>query len=337
MADYSFIIPAHNAEKTIIDTIGSIEKHFPNAEIIVVENGSSDKTKLVVEECILDSQNIYLYESEKGVSAARNKGIIEATGKWIFFVDADDQWIGSQLKIEELLRKYEDTDLILFGYKKGKEDVLHDYHSMNQPLCGEELTKAKVWMMSRPTIRMTVWGKAFRREFLVSNNLYFDNSLCVSEDSEYLVRCLNTSRSMMISNMVAYDYCLREGSVTRSTSREKQNEYLQALEVVKRDIVDQNPAIRRAFMNYVIAHINLICVHEIFNCLIKKPWSQRVKDVHKLLNHEVVRIEIQKIKLRDVSDIQLLPAFLFKFHWYFLGGFICYLKSSQNRRKYINE
>ena len=90
----SVVIPAYNAETSITGTVQSIYREFQMAipyEIIVVENGSTDQTTRVVEKLAAQMTCVKLYHSEKGVSNARNAGIANASGKWLMFVDADDE------------------------------------------------------------------------------------------------------------------------------------------------------------------------------------------------------------------------------------------------------
>jgi glycosyltransferase involved in cell wall biosynthesis len=92
--DISVIIPMYNAEKFITNAISSIvaqEEHGLNYEIIVVDDGSSDKSREVVKN--LKNERIRLIELEKngGTAIARNAGLRLAKGEWIQFLDSDDR------------------------------------------------------------------------------------------------------------------------------------------------------------------------------------------------------------------------------------------------------
>ena len=113
----SFVIPACNAEKTIRRTIDSIiqSSFFIQSEIIIVENGSTDSTYDISNSYATNIENVYLYESEKGVSNARNLGIKKARGEWIVFVDADDSIYNKGLSAVPFLLKSCEVDLVLFN------------------------------------------------------------------------------------------------------------------------------------------------------------------------------------------------------------------------------
>ena len=89
----SIIIPAYNAEKYIKRAIDSVKAQtYPNWECIIVDDGSTDDTALVVTEETFKSENFHLwcFEENRGVAWARNFGIEKADGDAIFFLDADD-------------------------------------------------------------------------------------------------------------------------------------------------------------------------------------------------------------------------------------------------------
>lgn len=96
----SVIIPAFNAEKFIKDAIESVvSQTFQNFEILVIDDGSTDLTKEIVLS-IEDSRIKYIYKNNGGASSARNKGIENATGKYIAFLDYDDLWMPDKLQMQ---------------------------------------------------------------------------------------------------------------------------------------------------------------------------------------------------------------------------------------------
>ena len=106
MPTISIIIPAYNAEQTIIKTIESVQRQtFTDYEIIVIDDGSTDKTKDVVSK-IEDRRLKILTYQNAGAATARNRGIAEATAKYLAFIDADDLWTPDKLELQlEALQK----------------------------------------------------------------------------------------------------------------------------------------------------------------------------------------------------------------------------------------
>ena len=96
----SVIIPAHNAESYISRSVCSVlEQSYSDFEVIIVENGSTDRTMEICKQLSEKDRRIRVCQSEKGVSNARNKGLDLACGEWIFFLDADDWLEKESLKI----------------------------------------------------------------------------------------------------------------------------------------------------------------------------------------------------------------------------------------------
>lgn len=111
----SVIVPSYNRENTIKSCISSIqEQTYKNTEIIVVDDGSSDNTKNIINELIETDQRIILLslDCNEGAQSARNYGIRKATGKWIAFLDSDDEWIKDSLEKRLALINKEGTDAV---------------------------------------------------------------------------------------------------------------------------------------------------------------------------------------------------------------------------------
>lgn len=100
MPTISVIIPAYNAEQTILETIKSVRQQtFTDLEIIVLDDGSTDKTLELLQNVEDNRLKIFSYENS-GVSVARNRGITHATGEFISFIDADDLWTSDKLELQ---------------------------------------------------------------------------------------------------------------------------------------------------------------------------------------------------------------------------------------------
>ncbi|HEY9770127.1 MAG TPA: glycosyltransferase [Coleofasciculaceae cyanobacterium] len=98
MTTISAIVPAYNAERTILKTIESIRQQtYKNLEIIVINDGSSDRTLELLESVRDERLKVYSYKNG-GLPTARNRGISRATGDYISFIDADDLWTKDKLE-----------------------------------------------------------------------------------------------------------------------------------------------------------------------------------------------------------------------------------------------
>lgn len=128
MATISVIIPAYNCEKTILATVESVQKqNFSDFEIIVINDGSTDKTLERLDSITDKRVKIFSYQNA-GVCAARNRGIFHAKGDYIAFVDADDLWTPDKLKLQLAALKENPEAGVAYSwtyyFMDGQEDVL---------------------------------------------------------------------------------------------------------------------------------------------------------------------------------------------------------------------
>ena len=94
----SVIIPLYNKEKTIVHTLSTVmSQTYKCFEVIVVNDGSSDDSVQLINDNFSDSRIRIISQENSGVSVARNKGVEEAKGDWIAFLDADDEWLPDYL------------------------------------------------------------------------------------------------------------------------------------------------------------------------------------------------------------------------------------------------
>lgn len=112
----SVVIPAYNAEKFINRAIDSVlAQTLPVDEIIVINDGSTDNTAEIVK--AYGQAVRYIQQENAGVSAARNRGIEEASGNWITFLDADDEWLPEKLAMQcEVLQRNPDLKWVLCNF-----------------------------------------------------------------------------------------------------------------------------------------------------------------------------------------------------------------------------
>ena len=95
---FTVVIPAYNREHVIARAINSVlNQTFQNFEIVVVDDGSKDNTRKVVES-IHDSRVRYVWQENKGATAARNTGVKNAQGDYVSFLDSDDEWFNTMLE-----------------------------------------------------------------------------------------------------------------------------------------------------------------------------------------------------------------------------------------------
>ncbi|MDH2363809.1 glycosyltransferase family 2 protein [Priestia megaterium] len=116
----SIVTPMFNSEKYIKDAINSvISQEYKNWEMIIIDDGSKDKSQEIVRKFILKDNRIKLFiqEQNSGVVAARNKGISQAQGRYLAFLDSDDMWHPKKLSMQVELMNREDVAFCFSSYE----------------------------------------------------------------------------------------------------------------------------------------------------------------------------------------------------------------------------
>ncbi len=97
----SVVIPSYNAARFVADAVRSVlAQTYPNLEVLVIDDGSADDTRQVMEQFASDARVHYHYQPNAGVSSARNRGIQIARGEFIGLCDADDLWMPNKLELQ---------------------------------------------------------------------------------------------------------------------------------------------------------------------------------------------------------------------------------------------
>lgn len=178
----SVIIPAYNSEKTIIQTINSVlQQSYSNFELIVINDGSSDRT-LELLQTIQDPRiQIFSYPNG-GVSTARNRGIAKATGKYISFLDADDRWTKDKLELQWTTLQQHPQAALAYSWVYFESDSQPSYAETSSYFTGnvypELLIKNFLHTGSNPLIRKEA----------IEQICFFDPELKTCEDWDFFLR-----------------------------------------------------------------------------------------------------------------------------------------------------
>ncbi len=112
----SVIIPTYNDSNNLIKAIESVlSQTYPNIEIIVVDDGSTDDTRNILSSYIDSNKIIYLYQKNSSVGVARENGVKISNGEYIAYLDSDDRWIDNDKIKQQVLFLENNTDYVLVG------------------------------------------------------------------------------------------------------------------------------------------------------------------------------------------------------------------------------
>ena len=178
---YSVIIPVYNVEKYIDRCLKSIlSQNYDDLEIIVIDNGSTDRSGSVCDSYANEYANISVYHIENhGVGPARNFGLSKAKGEFICFVDADDYLVGNLFSdVENQLDSQ--LDLLVFSYYNSIEKNLSEIDRSAKILPSEGKKDKSDFIalfqeLCLTDMMYTVWNKIYRREFLEEHQIVFES------------------------------------------------------------------------------------------------------------------------------------------------------------------
>lgn len=193
----SVIIPCYNAEKSIKKALESLENQsYKNFEVILINDGSTDKSDLVISQYLKKSKlNCrYIKQENKGVSKTRNMGIKNSKGKYITFLDADDTYNKRYiLELAETIEN-EDVDTVSCCYSRKlveKEEYKDNNKIGRKYLKHDDLMEYFMYRKGPCVFSTYIYKKSILDKF----NIYFDESTKYGEDLEftwkYLTHCDN--------------------------------------------------------------------------------------------------------------------------------------------------
>jgi len=210
----SVIVPVYNVEEYLEKCIESIEQQdipYEEYEVIIVNDGSVDRSLQIAEQLETRYKNIEVYSQPNGgLSAARNKGLKYAKGKYVWFVDSDD-WIEPDALKNIFPYLNDDLDVLEIQYQNvydgGRIEKGETGSGLYSVVSGREATLAGGIHTPAPF-------SIFRNNFLKDNNLLFEEGI-YHEDSEFRVRSLLLAQTVMSTPSVCYNYLQRtSGSIT---------------------------------------------------------------------------------------------------------------------------
>lgn len=234
MEKVSIVIPVYNAEKTIEKCVKSIiYGQLQELEILLVDDCSKDNSWNICQSLSAKFKKVRCFQNEKnkGVSYTRNRGINEAKGEYILFVDSDD-WVADNFALNLLntAQRYNHS-LVICG-AHFFDAVLGDERDYLWEEKGEKsyIVKAENFFELRKKFHLQqVWNKIFRREIIEKYNIRFDENQNMGEDFQFVLDYMKMfqCKECVVLNEVLYYYIRSTNTslVSQFGLIETENEY----------------------------------------------------------------------------------------------------------------
>lgn len=292
--EISVIIPVHNAEKTLEKCVRSVlAQAWRAVEVLLVDDGSADgsaETARLL--CGRDERVRLLQQEHAGVSEARNRGLKEARGDAVLFLDADDLLLPGALDtLAACLDGGVDAGCgrILRGRQKNRKHpgdvaVIRDREKL--------LNLA----LARPTDLLTVHGWLIRRSVILDSGIFFDAALRLGEDSDWVMRVLKAGNGAALTQDAVYRYALNPDSAVHSWRKGQTDGFLRMLEKTREFAGGE-----KNWPLFALTTLLLILTHDTLHPANPANRAEKRKEIGRLRQLPVFREAFEKADLSGLE------------------------------------
>lgn len=283
----SIIIPVYNSQNSIGRCLDSVcAQTYKNIEIIIIDDGSEDNTlKLCLERKEKDERIKVYHQSNSGVSAARNLGIKKSSGKYLQFVDADDEVQDDMCEKLVSMQLEKDADLVICGYtqiyKKEMREVLPKEMHVERL---EDFAEFFSYYLKEYLLH-TPWNKLYKKSVVEE---YFDETYSSGEDFLFNIEFLRRCNRIAGIREALYIYYYEPGN---GRFRKSKMELLwQEVRVLIEEKFNGNAeaikVINQIYIDDVLCNINIMCqngfgIQEIHKYINSKSFQKAIKESRK--------------------------------------------------------
>lgn len=303
----SIILPCYNVEKYIARSIESVlAQSYSNFELLVIIDGSLDKSKEIAESFVDDRICIFCKENG-GLSDARNYGLDRANGDYIYFMDSDD-WLAPNLLADNLkIVEEEGLDVIIFGYiqdNENKEGKIENSYLVSPQ--DQSIERGDEYILITPNLLGLMgyaWNKIYKKSFLKKNQLHFEKNISLVEDILFNTQVFQKTRILRFNSGGYYHYLNRPiPSLTKQF-------HFNSFDLIKRKTISLDSFLSqwKVVNEKAILSISLIqgirhCVHCLFsfNCLLS--FREKTNYVKKMVNDALTMQLISYYKPISLKD-----------------------------------
>lgn len=261
----SIVIPAYEVAPWIAKCLDSIRKQtYQNLEVIVIDDGSADGTgKLCEEIAQWDTRISVIRQSNQGVSAARNRGLSLAHGKYICFVDGDDFLNPGYIQTLYSSMQIPDVQMAVCGFQEDEENgqIRRVLKPSPDVLDADKLLSM---IFFHDEIGRSLWNKMLVRKIIADNKILFSGKYLVGEDMLFLIRYLQKAHHISISNTIGYHYLWRKGSAMQKQKWDacyyrSRRSWIEALKSAEKLLHKQKEALNQLHFYQILVYYRILC------------------------------------------------------------------------------
>lgn len=313
----SIIVPVYNNEKYIDKCIKSIiNQKYTDWELILINDGSKDKSKDICERYANSDERIILVNSKnEGPSVARNKGLELATGEYCMFIDGDDYIEQDTLSVLNKEIEKDDYQIIFYGnyndifvdneYVECGENRCKEYQFNNN----EEFKKIYIDLFNKFLLNQ-VWNKLYKKSFIDEIGTRFPKGMSYSEDLIFNIKLYKNLQKGKIVNKSLYHYVNhKEGSLCSTFNVNKFNYIKYAYIKLKEETSGWYDELSDYLNNTFIKNIN-IYINSLYDSSCSLKYSQKKDIVEDIINDDVVQKSVSSSNIIGIRN--KITAFILK-------------------------
>ena len=223
MPKVSVIVPVYKVEKYIGKCIESIlSQTFKDFELILVDDGSPDSSGAICDQYAQKDARIRVFHKKNGgVSSARNYGLKEAKGRWLCFIDSDDNVDNTYLQDFEIEK--EDAEMYMQGYKHVMDGMVIRQFDFKR-LTSNNIADILAYSEDNFIINSSCF-KLYRKDIVMDNRIQFDLNTSYGEDHLFSLAYLLHVSKVKFTQAVGYNYRIADGSLTHIIKKSNQLTY----------------------------------------------------------------------------------------------------------------
>lgn len=306
MIKVSIILPVFNAEKYIKTTVQSVlNQTLKDIELIIVDDGSTDNSFQICQKMQqLDDRIILKKIENKGVSNARNYGIELARGKYLMFIDADDEY--NNKIVEKMTRSIEDADLSVCNFMYLKNNGKIFFKDIKNK-CNFDETSKMICFLQRNNLFNVVWNKIYKREVIINNDIKFNLEISIAEDLEFNLKYIENIKKINFINELLYIYRVSETGLNYRYQKDRIH--------IRKKIYDYQKKIFKS-KHYDINLLNneyiKICLSELKQISYIKDENQKKGQIKSIIKDNNRKNELQRIQKEGNLKQKIISIFLNK-------------------------
>lgn len=219
----SVIVPVYNVEEYIRECIKSIQvQTYSNLEIIVVNDGTKDKSIEIIKDLIeKDSRIRVISQPNQGLSAARNTGIENATGKYVAMIDSDDKIKPDFIKHLFDVADSQNADIVRGSFRDFEGNIPRGWIADFTTNSNSGLNVLNKFLDNNTSF--AVWSSLYSTHFLNTHNLRFTPGILL-EDGDFTTRAYLQANRVVTTDYTDYQYRIRPGSILTSNNAARMSE-----------------------------------------------------------------------------------------------------------------